>query len=134
VISRLQLACAPQGLEVAVAEGADATRRGLASRELDQLIETLLPSQTVVRLAEGRPVVRGRDDLHLSLSHAVGATALAVAPFRVGVDIECVDSGLDALAIDPELFGRSCSAGAILRFCRGRPRRSGRRTSTGCGP
>ncbi len=51
------------------------------------------------------PVVRGRDDVHLSLSHAAGATVLAVAPFAIGIDIECVDPELDALAIDPELFG-----------------------------
>ncbi len=105
MITRLQLSGAPQGLEVAVAEGARRTSRGLAPPELDHLIAALLPDRPVVRLAEGRPTVRGCDDLHLSLSHAAGATALAVAPFPIGVDIECIDPELDALAIDPELFG-----------------------------
>ncbi len=106
MIHRLQLAGAPQGLTVAVAEGGGGVRRGLTARELDRLIAALLPDQRVVRLSDGRPMVRGRDDLHLSLSHAPGATALAVAPFALGVDIEFVDSELDVLAIDPDLFGR----------------------------
>ena len=105
MIHRLQPAGAPHGLQVAVAEGADDMRRGLATRELDRLIAALLPDRSIVRLAGGRPAVGGRDDLHVSLSHAAGATALAVAPLPVGLDVECVDPELDALAIDPDLFG-----------------------------
>jgi hypothetical protein len=87
VIHRLQPAGAPHGLQVAVAEGADDMRRGLATRELDRLIAALLPDRSIVRLAGGRPAVGGRDDL------------------PVGLDVECVDPELDALAIDPDLFG-----------------------------
>ncbi len=105
MISRLLLPGTPPGLEVAVAEASDGARRGLASHELDTLIETLLPGRAIVRLADGKAMVRGCDDLHLSLSHAQGTTVLAVAPFPVGIDIECVDPELDALAIDPDLFG-----------------------------
>jgi len=105
MMHRLQLADAPQGLKIAVMEGGNSVRRGLAADELDRLIAALLPGQPLVRLAGGRPVVRGRDDLHLSLSHTVGATALAVAPFPIGIDMECIDPELDALAIAPELFG-----------------------------
>jgi 4'-phosphopantetheinyl transferase len=101
----LQLAGAPQELKIAVMEGSNSARRGLAASELDRLIAALLPDQPVVRLTDGQPVVRGRDDLHLSLSHATGATALAVAPFAIGIDIECVDPELDVLAIAPDLFG-----------------------------
>jgi hypothetical protein len=106
VIRHLRLPGAPQGLEIVVGDGANATRRGLAPRELDRLIATLLPGQTMMRFADGRPVVRGRDDLHLSLAHAAGVTALAVAPFAIGIDIECVDPTLDVTTFDPELFGR----------------------------
>jgi 4'-phosphopantetheinyl transferase superfamily len=103
-LSHLQLSGAPRGLQVAVAEGADKLRRGLATDELDRLTEALLPGVPLVRLAGGQPVVRGRDDLHLSLSHAAGATALAVAPVPVGVDIEWMDPGLNVLAIGADLF------------------------------
>jgi len=105
MIHRLELAGAPPGLAVAVAQGADAGRRGVAVSELDRLIAALLPDQPVVRLSGGKPVVRGRDDVHLSLSHAAGASVLAVAPVPVGIDMECVDPELDVLAIDPDLFG-----------------------------
>lgn len=104
MMHRLELAGAPQGLKIAVMEGGNSVRRGVAADELDRLIAALLPGQPVVRLASGRPVVRGRDDLHLSLSHAAGATALAVAPFAIGIDIERVEPDVDALAIAPELF------------------------------
>ena len=57
-----------------------------------------------------RPAGRARacrtGGLMLSLSHALGATALAVAPFPVGIDIERCEPGVDALAIDAELFGK----------------------------
>jgi phosphopantetheinyl transferase len=105
VIRRLLLPETPPGLEIAVGEGVDGARRGLAAHELDQLVETLLPGRAIVRLSDGRPMVQGRDDMHLSLGHAEGATVLAVAPFPVGVDIEPVDHGLDELAIGPELLG-----------------------------
>jgi phosphopantetheinyl transferase len=105
MIHRLQLAGAPHGLEIAVMEGGDGARRGLAALELDHLFETLLPGHAIVRLSGGRPVVRGRGDLHVSLSHAQGTSVLAAAPFPVGIDIEPVDPDLDALAIDPALFG-----------------------------
>jgi hypothetical protein len=105
MISRVILPGAPVGLEVAVAQGDAGAGRGASPRTLDRLIETLLPGRAVVRLAGGGPVVRGADDVHLSLSHAAGATVLAVAPFPIGVDIECVDADVDPLAIEPELFG-----------------------------
>jgi hypothetical protein len=109
MIHRLRLAGAPDGLQIAVMESGDGARRGLSGREVDQLLAALLPDQPpdqpVVRLAGGQPVARGRDDLHLSLSHALGATALAVAPFPLGIDIEGVDPDLDASEIASELFG-----------------------------
>lgn len=105
MMHHLQLAGAPQDLKIAVMAGADGLRRGVGADELSRLITALLPGQPVVRVASGRPVVRGRDDLHLSLAHAAGVTALAVAPFPVGIDIEGVDPELDVLAIAPDLFG-----------------------------
>jgi hypothetical protein len=105
MIHRLALAGAPQGLEVAVAEGAERVRHGLSAREMDRLLEALLPGRAVARLADGRPVVRGGDEAHLSVGHAAGMTAVAVAPVAVGIDIEWIDPALDPLAIDPELFG-----------------------------
>jgi phosphopantetheinyl transferase len=104
MIHRLQLEGAPKGLEIAVMEGGDGARRGLTADELDRLVAALLPDQPVARLAGGQPVVRGRDDLHLSLAHAAGASALAVAPCPVGVDIEGIDPDLNVLAIGPDLF------------------------------
>jgi hypothetical protein len=108
-VRRVHFAGAPAGLDAIVAEGADATRRGLAPAELDRLLELMLPGLAVERMPDGRPAVRGhvrgRGGLMLSLSHAVGATALAIAPFPVGIDIERYEPDIDALAIDAELFG-----------------------------
>ena len=104
-VRRVNFAGAPAGLEAVVAEGADATRRGLALPELDRLLELMLPGRVVERLPGGQPAVRGHDGLILSLSHAVGATAIAIAPFPVGVDIEHCEADVDALAIDAELLG-----------------------------
>ena len=103
VIETIALAGAPRGLQVAVALGGGG--RGAGPRGLELLLATLLPGRALVRLPGGRPVVRGTAGLHVSLSHAAGATALAVAPCTVGVDIERVDPALDALAIDADVFG-----------------------------
>ncbi len=100
----LELASAPGGLRIAVMQGGDGARRGLAAEELERLIAASLPDQPVVRLKDGQPIVRGRDDLHVSLAHANGATALAVAPFPLGIDIEGVEPHLDVSEIAPELF------------------------------
>jgi 4'-phosphopantetheinyl transferase len=81
-------------------------RRGLAPAELDRLLDLLLPGRTIERAASGQPTVRGQGGLMLSLSHAVGATAVAFAPFPVGIDIERCEADADALAIDAELFGK----------------------------
>lgn len=104
-VRRVTFAGAPAGIEAVVAEGADTTRRGLALRELDRLLELMLPSRVVERIPGGRPVVRGPGGLILSLSHTLGATAIAIAPFPVGIDIERCEPDADALAIDAELLG-----------------------------
>ena len=101
----VNFAGAPAGLKAVVAEGADTTRRGLAPAELDRLLELMLPGRAVRRMPDGRPAVRGQGGRMLSLSHAVGATALAIAPFPVGIDIERCEPNVDALAIEAKLFG-----------------------------
>jgi hypothetical protein len=104
-VRRVNFAGAPAGLNAVVAEGADAARRGLAPAELDHLLALMLPGRPVERMPDGRPAVRGHDGLVLSLGHAIGATAVAIAPFPVGIDIERCEPDVDALAIDAELFG-----------------------------
>jgi hypothetical protein len=104
-VRRVHFAGAPAGLDAIVAEGADTARRGLAPGELESLLELMLPGRVVRRSSDGRPTVCGQDGLVLSLSHAAGATALAVAPFPVGIDIESCEPDFDALAIDAELLG-----------------------------
>jgi phosphopantetheinyl transferase len=108
-VCRVHFAGAPAGLDAIVAEGADTARRGLAPAELDHLLELMLPGRAVERRSDGPPAVRGqvpgRGRLMLSLSHAAGATALAIAPFPVGIDIEHCEPGVDALSIDAELLG-----------------------------
>ncbi len=105
IIRVLQPPGAPKALKVAVAEGAESTRRGLPSGEIDRLFEALLPGRAIMRRAGGGPAVRGADDIHLSVSHAANAVALAVAPFPVGIDLERVDPEFDPLSIDPVVFG-----------------------------
>jgi phosphopantetheinyl transferase len=104
-LMRLRLPAAPKSLQIVVAHGDDASRRGLAPHELDCLMEMMLPGRTIMRGAQGPPRVRGADGLQISLSHAAATTALAVAPFPVGIDIERIDPDLDPLTIDAELFG-----------------------------
>lgn len=96
---------APEQLQAVMAIGANASRRGVAPHELDRLFDHILPGRVVVREAGGRPIVRG-SRLHISLSHADGVSALAFAPFPVGIDVECVDPELDVLEFDPDLFGK----------------------------
>jgi 4'-phosphopantetheinyl transferase superfamily len=105
IIRVLQPPGAPKALKVAVAEGAESTRRGLPPGEIDRLFEALLPGRAIVRRAGGGPVARGADDIYLSVSHAASASALAVAPFPVGIDLERVDPDFDPLSIDPVVFG-----------------------------
>lgn len=101
----IELPGAPDWLTVVVAVGAG-ERRGLAADALTTLIETLLPGRTIMRGPDGQPIVRG-GGVHISLSHADGATALALAPYPVGIDVERVDGTLDALSLDPDLLGRN---------------------------
>ncbi len=101
----VELAGTPDGLRIAVMQGGDGARRGLAAEELERLIAASLPDQPVARLKGGQPVIRGRDNLHVSLAHAIGASALAVAPFPLGIDIECVEPELDVSEIAPNIFG-----------------------------
>ena len=96
---------APRQLQAVMAIGANASRRGVAPHELDRLFDHMLPGRTVVREAGGRPTVRG-SCLHISLSHSDGVSALALAPFPVGIDVECFDPELDVLGFDPDLFGK----------------------------
>lgn len=103
-IHRLDLPGAPEQLHGVVAIGQNASRRGLAPRELEQLFDCLLPGRVVVRNVGGQPVVRG-SGLHISLSHAEGLSALVRAPFPVGIDVERVDPEFDVLEFDPDLFG-----------------------------
>jgi len=98
------LRSAPKRLQAVVAIGKNTSRRGLAPYELERLFSHMLPGYTVAREASGRPIVLG-SSLQISLSHADGVTALALAPFPVGVDVECVDPDFDILDIDPALFG-----------------------------
>ncbi len=97
---------APQGLDVIVAQGAEPSRRGVAPAELGELLAETLPGRTLMRGADGQPAIRGAGGMHVSLSHAAGASALAVAPFAVGIDIECIDPDFDVLHFDPDVFGR----------------------------
>lgn len=103
-IYRLNLPGAPEQLQGVVAIGQNASRRSLAPHELEQVFDCLLPSRTVLRNVGGRPVVRG-SGLHISLSHAEGVTALALAPMPVGIDIERIDPEFDVMEFDPDLFG-----------------------------
>ena len=82
---RLNLPGVPEQLQGVVAIGQNASRRGLAPRELEQLFNCVLPGSAVVRNVGGQPVVRG-SGLHISLSHAEGLTALALA--YDGLEIE----------------------------------------------
>ena len=101
---RLNLPGVPEQLQGVVAIGQNASRRGLAPHELEQLFNCVLPGCAVVRNVGGQPVVRG-SGLHISLSHAEGLTALALAPFPVGIDVERIDPEFDVLEFDPDLFG-----------------------------
>ena len=116
-IHHLNLPGAPERLQAVLAMGESASRRGLDSYELQRLFKLMLPGRAVVREGVGRPVVRG-GGLHISLSHASGLSALALAPFPVGIDVERVDPDFDVLEFDPALFGEqdfrvleACEAG-----------------------
>jgi hypothetical protein len=115
---RLNLPGVPEQLQGVVAIGQNASRRGLAPHELEQLFNCLLPGRALVRNVGGQPVVRG-SGLHISLSHAEGLTVLALAPFPVGIDVERIDPEFDVLEFDPDLFGmedfrelETCEAGS----------------------
>jgi 4'-phosphopantetheinyl transferase len=57
------------------------------------------PAVAIDREPSGRPYVRGRDDMHVSVSHTPGMAAVAVrGPGPVGVDVEAVRP-LPALAL-----------------------------------
>jgi len=101
----LDVSGAPEQLQAVMAIGANTSRRGVAPNELERLFDHMLPGRAVVREADGRPIVRGTR-LYISLSHADGVSALAVAPFPVGIDVECVDPELYVLEFDPDLFGK----------------------------
>jgi phosphopantetheinyl transferase len=105
MIHRVHIPHAPKGLEIVVAR-ADRSQRGIPPDAMTALVETMLPGLTLTRGAKGEPIVNGGSGTHVSLSHAAGVTALAVAPFPVGIDIECVDPAFDLGEIDANLFGR----------------------------
>jgi phosphopantetheinyl transferase len=100
----LNLPGAPRELQAVAAIGESTSRRGLAPHELERLFDYMLAGCEVVRDVGGQPVVHG-SSLHISLSHAEGLTALALAPFPVGIDIERIDPEFDVLEFDPDLFG-----------------------------
>lgn len=105
MMHRVHLQQAPHRLDIVFAAAKDPTRRGLSDGERTQLMETMLPGHAIVRRPSGQPVAHSADGLYVSLSHAVGVTALAVAPFPVGIDIEAIDPTFDIAQIDAELFG-----------------------------
>ncbi len=105
MIHRLLIPDAPQGLEIFVARGSDPKRRGIAPEAMEALLETMLPDAKVTRRAHARPLVRGAGGNHISVSHAPGVTALAVAPVPVGTEVENVAPNFDFSDIDAEVFG-----------------------------
>jgi hypothetical protein len=103
-ITPVQIPGAPSWLSVGVADG-DPRRRGVAADALGDLAGALLRGREMARDASGRPVVRG-GGVHVSLSHSAGVSVLAVAPCSVGVDIERIETGVDAAMFDAEVVGR----------------------------
>ncbi len=119
-LHHLNLPGAPEWLQAVVAIGENASRRGLSAYELEGLCDHMLPGRAVMRETSGRPVVRG-SSLHISLSHADGLTALALAPFLVGIDVEWIDPEFDVFEFDLELFGAQDFH--LLETCEGDSRR-----------
>ena len=54
--------------------------------------------------AVGKPVLHGSSCLHFNLSHSRGTVVVAVAPTRVGVDIEHIDQEIDHVAVGREVY------------------------------
>jgi len=108
---------------VAPAEASDAVVR----QALGRYPGVSAAAVRVVRDARGRPVVCGRDDLGVSVSHSMGLILVAIGQHcRVGVDVEPVmDRGLarlryhaltDAELAELELHDRSRQTEVLLGY------------------
>ena len=62
--------------------------RGAGVEAVEGLLSTWLKTPIAIgHRDDGSPFIIGRDGLHISLGHATGATAVAIAEYPVGIDI-----------------------------------------------
>ena len=75
-------------IRLAILSDPASTRRGVDASAIEALLGAWLKSPVALGHREdGSPLLTGADGVHISLSHAIGATAVAMADRSVGVDI-----------------------------------------------
>ena len=77
---------------IAVLADPKSKRRGVGPEAVERLLGAWLGNPVVLGHREdGSPLVTGADGHHISIGHALGATAIALADQKIGIDITALE-------------------------------------------